>query len=260
MFRFQLGMVLLTVGALGIGFTQAGALLGEDFRVDNAVYHGDQNEPSSESTTIFHGGVVYDCMETPSETVVFDKTADRFILLNPNTRTRTELTTTQLAAMADRLQMSAIKSKDPVVQFLAKPNFQESSNEAAGELTLASPLVTYRVILSPEPNPSIVNQYHEFCDYYARLNALLSSGSRPPFGRLVVNAALAQRQATASEVFLTTVVSGKGLKQQRIDIRSKHRVVCPLEQTDLDQVAKIRQQMDDFKPISFSEYRKTELR
>ena len=32
--------------------------------------------------TIFHDGIVYDCMKTPAETVVFDKTTKRFVLLN----------------------------------------------------------------------------------------------------------------------------------------------------------------------------------
>ena len=47
--------------------------IGEDFRVDNAVFAGDKKEPISRSVTIFHDGIVYDCMKTPAETVVFDK-------------------------------------------------------------------------------------------------------------------------------------------------------------------------------------------
>ncbi len=259
MIRFHTCIVLLAAGAFGVATGQAGPTLGEDFRVDNTVYVGDQKEPSSESVTIFHGEPVYDCLKAPAETVVFDKTAGRFVLLNLTHRTRSELTTGEVAARNDRLQSMAAKSNNPVVKFSAEPKFEERSDEATGELILSSPSVTYRLVLSHEANPGVVAQYHEFCDWYARLNALLVPGSRPPFGRLVVNAALAKRQATASRVLLT-VASGKGMKQQRTTIRSEHRVVQPLAPADLERVAETREFMGSFKLVSFDQYRKLEPR
>jgi hypothetical protein len=259
MIRLPICIALFAAGASGMMAGQGVPALAEDFRVDNTVYSGSQKEPSSESTTIFHGGVVYDCMKLPAETVVFDKAAGRFVVLNLTRQTRTELTTGEVIAFIDRLQTVAAKSKDPLVKFLAKPKFEERSEEAAGELTLSSPLVSYRMTLSHEMSQGVAEQYHEFCDWYARLNALLVPGSRPPFGRLVVNAALAQRQATASQVLLT-LTSGKGLKQQQTTIRSEHRVVRPLEPGDLERVARIRELVSGFKLVSFNQYRKTDLR
>jgi hypothetical protein len=254
MFRPHLCFVFLALGAFGILSHQPGMVQAEDFRVDNAIYEGDRKEPTSESITIFHGGIVYDCIKSPTEIVVFDDIADRFILLNPSRRERAELTSTELATFVDQLQKLALKSKDPVVQFLAEPKFQERIDDTTGDLILSSPLVNYRVALSPQSNKGIVEQYHEFCDYYARLNALLSPGSRPPFGRLVVNAALAQRQATASQVQLT-IRSEKGTNQQTM-VRSEHQLVTPLELGDIERVAKIREQLDTFKKVSFDQYRK----
>jgi hypothetical protein len=232
---------------------------GEDFRVDNVVFVGDDKEPVSQSTTIFQDGVVYDCMKAPLETVVFDKLSGRFVLLNLKLRTRSELTTAHLAAFIDRLQIVAAKSKDPLMRFLAEPKFEERFNETTGELTFNSPLVTYQLMLSPERDPNIAGQYQEFCDYYARLNTLLAPGSRPPFGRLAVNAALAPRQATASRVTLT-IDTGRGGKQKRDTVRSEHRVVRPLEPADLDRVAKTKELMNSLKLVSFEDYRKPMLR
>ncbi len=62
--------------------------IGEDFRVDNAVFAADKKEPISQSVTIFHDGIVYDCMKTPAETVVFDRMMKRFVLLNMENATR----------------------------------------------------------------------------------------------------------------------------------------------------------------------------
>lgn len=249
-------IVLLTATLFGLVVGQA---LAEDFRVDNTVHSADSKEAPSESTTIFLSGVVYDFMKTPAETVVFDSLAGRFVLLNLAEKTRTELTTIEIAAFVDHFQPLAAKSPDPLVKFLANPKFQEQDDEKAGELTLSSTLVNYRVALSHEASPEMVNQYREFCDWCARLKMLLTPGSPPPFGRLMVNAALAQRQVTASRVSLT-MSSGKGFTPKHTSISSKHRFVRPLTQADLDQVAQTGEFMSSFKPVSFEEYCKVEMR
>ena len=258
MCHFRTVIIAAVLGALAAAGNLPGGLnleAAENFRVDNTVYVDNQKAPVCRSATIFHDGVVYDCMKTPAETVVFDKSAGRFVLLNLKSRTRTELTTGEVAAFTDRLQQLAVKSSDPLVKFLAAPKFQERFDETTGKLTLSSPLVSYRLTLAPEKNQAVVEQYHEFSDWYARLNALLTTGSRPPFGRLVVNAALAKHKATASQVILT-LSSGKASKRQQTTIRSEHRVVRPLTPADLDRVRQTREFMAGFKPVSFEQYRK----
>ena len=257
MTRFYTCIALLAAGAFGVVASQA---CGEDFRVDNAVYVEGQKEPSSESTTIFYDGVVYDCLKSPAETVVFDPKTGRFVLLNLTRRKRAELTTAKITMLINGLRLKTADSKDPLMKFLAEPKFQEHFDEATHELTLSSPWISYRLVLAPESSPSVVEQYREFCDWYARLNTLLVPGSLPPFGRLVVNAAMAKHQATASQSWLT-VVEGNETKQQRTTIRSEYRVVRPLESADLDRVAQARESMSSFKLVDFmKQYRKIESR
>lgn len=262
MCQFSMLILMAAIGALPNADARPDGAepgAGADFRIDNAVYLGESKEPLCRSTTIFHKGMVYDCMKAPSETIVFDMSAGRFILLNLKNRTRAELTTGEVASFADRLQEVAARSLDPLVKFLAAPKFREHVDRATGTLTLDSPLVVYRLTLLPEQDPRVMAQYHEFSDWYARLNSLLSPGSRPPFGRLVVNAALAQRSATASEVVLR-LSSGGASGRGPTTIRSEHRLVRPLTAVDLDRVGQARKQMVGFKPVGFAQYRKTELR
>ena len=258
MHRFCHCTVLLAVGVFGVA-GQAASALAEDFRVDNATFAAGQNSPSSQSTTIFRDGVVYDIMKEPDETVVFDKskTPGRFVLLNLSQHVRTELTTAEVASVVGRLQPLAARDDNPVVKFLAEPKFQEQYNESAGELRLSSPLLSYRVLLA-DASRNVVEQYHEFCDWSARLNALLSPRTGPPFGQLVVNAAIAKRQAIASEVFLT-VATGKAADQRPVTIRSQHRVTSPLEASDLARVEQARKAMGSLKLVSFDQYRKAAL-
>ena len=178
--------------------------------------------------------------------------------MNTANRTRAELATDNVTAIINRLQGRAPANADPVAKFLTDPKFQERFDESAGELTLSSALVSYRIVLSTEESQAAVEQYREFSDWYARLNSLLSPGSRPPFGRLAVNAAIANHKAIASQVILA-IASGKA-GGQTTTIRSTHQVVRPLTQTDLDHVAKIRKSIADFKLVSFEKYRKSELK
>jgi len=272
MFRFCTRIVLLMAVALG-GMAGCGGpaigedfrvdnsvyAIGDDFRVDNAVYVGDKKEPSSRSVTIFHEGVVYDSMKAPAETVVFDKAAKRFVLLNMTNGTRAERTTgdvtTFVNRFAERLRSMLAKNPDPLLEFLAAPKFQERFDEPSGELTLSSPLVSYRLVLLAGQSEAAVQQYREFSDWYARLNTLLTPGAMPPFGRLAVNAAIAKRKAIASQVTLTISSAKSGHRQT---IRSTHQVVRRLTQVDLDRVAQIRKAINDFKPVDFEKYRKSE--
>jgi hypothetical protein len=104
-----------------------------------------------------------------------------------------------------------------------------------------------------------VEQYHEFSDGYALLNALLNPGSRPPFGRLVVNASLAKHQSMASQVVLT-FTQGKASNRKQITIHSTHDVILPLTPADLELVAKTREYLNSFQLVSFDQYRKFEER
>ena len=234
------------------------AALGDDFRVDNAVTIGDAKEPSSQSATLFHNGIVYDFMKSPAETVVFDKAAGRFVLLNHSSRTRAELTTGQISAFLNQLQPDAAKQRDPLVRFLADPKFDERFDATSGELTFSSPLVTYRAVLGSEESPAAVEQYREFSDWYARLNAMLAPGSRPPFGRLVFNSSIARHKAIATQVVLTLASDKPGEKPSVI--RSTHQITHALTPTDLDRIARVAELMKSFNLESFERYRKSEAK
>jgi hypothetical protein len=274
MFRFSTHTVVLLVVSLGGVMAVAGLAfgedpridnsleaIGEDFRVDNAVFAGEKKEPISQSVTIFHEGIVYDCMTKPAETVVFDRLLKKFVLLNMENATRAELTTRDvsdfIARFQSRLRSMIEKKPDALIQFMADPKFEEKFDESAGKLTLSSPLVTYTLVLSPGQSDAPAGQYREFSDWYARLNLLLTPGALPPFARLTVNDAVAKRKAIASQVTLTITAPKSGRRQT---IRSTHRVVRPLTAADLQQVDRIKKAMTDFKPVDFEKYRKGEAK
>src|SRR5262245_51704172 len=116
----------------------APAAMGEGFRIETKVFVGDEKLPASATTTLFLNGVVYDFLTDPEQIAVFRKPGGgkpgRFILLDPEHRTRTELSTDQLAGAMNKLKTWAAKQKDPFLQFAANPQFEESFDRDSGKL------------------------------------------------------------------------------------------------------------------------------
>ncbi len=225
----------------------------DDFRMENQVFAGDGKEPASRSTTIFCDGVVYDYLG--NEVIVFDKAAAHFTLLDTVRRVRTGVTCRQVTSFTERLQQSAAAADDPFLLFLAAPEFDERFDKASRELTLSSSWMTYRLLLVEAGSRAVTEQYREFSDWYAKLNTVLHPGSKPPFARLLVNAAMAKYGTVAKEVFLTLTPNKKS-PPQRIEVRSRHQFVRRLAQSDRDRVTRTREFMTDFKTVGFGEYRK----
>lgn len=231
------------------------AAVADDFRVDNSIFLDNEKEPDVQSTTIFCGGLVYDYLKTPAEITVFDKGRNGFVLLDAARRVKTEVSLDKVTALAEHLQTWAIRQNDPLLAFLANPKFDEQFRENAGKLLLASPLVTYDLTTVSIGSSTVSAQYREFCDWYCQLNTLLNPGSRPPFARMVVNRALDQRQLFPQEVKLT-VQTGSGFPARRMTIRSQHRFVGPLVESDRDRVSQTAQFLAIFNPVPFAEYQR----
>ncbi len=224
-----------------------------DFRVENRVYSGNNKEPVSQSATIFHHAFVYDFLQNPAETIVFDKTAGRFVILDDVRQIRTELSTKELENFTQKLKDRAVKGQDPLMQFLAEPSFEERYDPSRRELILFSDLVNYKAIITSADN-AVASQYREFSDWYARLNAILISGSRPPFARLKLNEALARREGVAREVTLTITVVKDG-KTQPATVRSEHLLSLTLAPADMERIDRTRKSMTAYKLVSFDQYR-----
>jgi hypothetical protein len=245
----------LAVFATGISLTAATAL-GVDFRVENQVFSGGGRTPQVRSTTIFLDGVVYDYLEDPREITVFDSANGRFICLDPIRHVRTELSTEHLESLAGRLKDWAGSQPDEFLKFLADPKFEKSLDEDTGELVFDSPWMTYRVTAIQTGSPETASQYAAFSDWYGRLNTRINPGSRPPFARMIVNAELAREQLFPEKVHLTVRPKAGGLLAKKTTLRSEHKLVRQLVESDRRQVAQTDQYMAIFKPVSFQEYQK----
>ncbi len=250
--RSVLGLMAIAATCTSPGAARAGD---DGFRVESKVYVGNEKEPKSENTTIFCKGIIYDYLRSPSETIVLDVARGRFILLDPNRRMRTELSTQEVSALTENLRQWASTQTDALTKFLAAPNFEERFDERTGDVLLQSPWITYRVSTIEPENGAFVQQYREFCDWYARLNARLTPGYKLVFARLSLDEAIEKRHQLPREITLTAQ-SRRGFGSQKTVIRSEHQFVYHLVESDRDRVAQTSEYMAIFKPVDFTEYSK----
>jgi hypothetical protein len=230
--------------------------VGEDeFRVENKVFAGDEDEPRVRSTTIFCHGVVYDYLEQPAEVTVFDQAHGRFVLLDLKRRLKTELSTEQVAEFTKRLRQWSRRQSDAMLKFQGDPQFEDAFDERTGELSFRSEWMTYRLVTEPAPSRDVARQYRAFCDWYCQLNTLLNPGSKLPFARMLVNAELEKRGLVPREVHFTATPK-KGLVSKHISARSEHRLVGQLVESDRRRVAQTGQAIVTFAEVPFDEYQK----
>jgi hypothetical protein len=227
-----------------------------EFRIENQVFAEREKEPKSQSLTLFHEGFVYDFMQEPAEVTIFDKATGRFVLLNVAKREKAEITVAEIDAFVEKLKQLAAKQKDPLLRFFADPKFEETFDVSRGELSLASPLVTYRLTGEVVKDPAVFAEYREFSDGYSKLNAVLNPGSRPPQARLQVNQALARHELMVKEVVLT-LIAIKSETNQKTVLRSEHDFSLNLTAADLDRIGNARESMNSFKTLRYEKYQKS---
>lgn len=250
-------LVMLANGIAGAhAFAESAPPTDEEFRVDNAVFVNDQKEPQLESTTIFYRGAAYDYLKKPAEIIILDPARDRFVLLDVTRRLHAEVDLTKVREFVDGLQRWAETQSDPLAQFMVHPKFDEAFEESSGELTLSSPWLTYRLTTIPSESTAIARQYRAFSDWYARLNTLLTPGSRPPFARLLVNAAVDGHQRFATQVHLS-MKAKRGIPPKKVTVRSEHQLIRRLVESDRDRIAQTDQFLAIFQRVGFEEYLKS---
>lgn len=228
--------------------------LAEGFRVENQVFTEDEEEPTTQSTTIFYEDLVYDYLETPKEITVFDRTAGRIILLDPVRKIRTDLTSRDLKLLSEQLRGWASRQPDEFLRFSAEPNFKEEYDSSTGGLQLDSPWLTYQVDTVEPARSEILRLYLEFCDWYCLLNTRLNSGSRPPFPRIHLNRALERLGRMPQEVHLMVRPQADKFLGEKMSARSEHRVIPHLVESDRARVAQTDQFMAMFRSLPFKEY------
>ncbi len=237
-------LALFVLQFLALLPTAGSIVWADDFRVETEVFLDTQSEPTVATLTIFKGHVVYDfVLGAEPETTIFDVARGRIVLLDPQRKVKTTLTTEKLAEFTAAIQ---VRGNQREKLGLFAPNF-ELAEEEPHKFTLTSPNLTYRVQGQVAKQPDAVERYRTFADWYARLNAVRPP-NLPPFGRLEVNRHLAERQ------WLPERIERSANPGRRQMAHSVHVVNWLLSNTDENRLAQAARQQAEFMEVSLAQY------
>jgi hypothetical protein len=222
-----------------------------DYRIESEVFVNERPEAVSRNVTLFRAGLVYDYLSQPESVTIFDARSGRFVLIDPAARVQTEIATDDVAAFNDELKLRAAAHKDPLLRFMADPQFKVTSPQP-NLLVLSAPNMTYRIKTIRGKDAAALRQYIEFSDWYARLNTLVNVGSPPPFTRIAINQTLARQGAIPTDVEVTIVPAVKNARAAKM--RSHHEIGWKLLGEDLRRIDETGKQLATFKKVSFDEF------
>jgi hypothetical protein len=227
-------------------------VVAEDFRVDTDVFLEDNaEEPIAETLTLFSRGIVYDFILSGSEEItIFDVDRGNLVLLDTERQMKTSLTTQELLSLSAKMKVLVEGEKLAEVFF---PEFVTQFDVDGPQLVLTSPRLTYRVTATRPKLATAAERFRQFADWYARLNAL-RPGNMPPFARLELNSALADRELVPEEIEREVVLEGR-FANKKTRVRSKHSFVWLLSGTDRKRIEKADRLRAEYSPaVSLAEY------
>ncbi len=230
------------------------AVQGVEFRVDTQIFLGDRDLPVSENTTLFSGEDVFDSITGDTEITVFKGSEDCFVLLDPNRKLKTRITTDQLLQYTALLKEKASKSKDPLLKFCAQPKFDVRREDNGKKWQFFDQVLQYRVLTHTATDEAVAEQYRRFCDWYARLNAMLRPQALLPFPRLVVNERIA-REAAVPKMVRLQIAPQRRTDNQPFEIRSVHALVEELSPEEERLVERFQEHLASFEEVPVTQYR-----
>jgi hypothetical protein len=222
----------------------------QQMRIETEVFVDDQAEPANHTVTLFDSNTVYDFVEQPPQIAVFrPPTASHsgsFIMLDLETKQRTEVSTERIAGLMKKLTRWAGEQEDKLLKFSAQPEFEQSFDEESGLLMLDSPVWTYTVATIPAEDTKALARYREFTDWYTRLNTMLHS-TPPPGARLKLNAALAEHGVVPVEIRRT-------IESEAATLRATHLFTWRLSREDRERIDEAQIHLANFEKVDNEQY------
>lgn len=245
-------LLLIGLSWIGVAGVWPRTLEAQDFRIDTDLFVGANKEPETQNLTLFANGVVYDFLLTePEQVTVLDPVRGRIHLLHVGKQLKTTITTEELLKLTAEIR--AREPSDKQSAFFLDPQFEHAVDAEKKELVLKSRPLTYRVVGMEPKDKSTVQMYREFADWYARLNAVMTRGSLPPFSRLQLNQALAEKSWIPTEIQRTVIVRDK-LVERRLEARTHHIPNWLLSNTDHKRIELVADQLANFQQVSPKEF------
>lgn len=236
--------------------TVLGSNANDSFRVNNKVYLEKETKPVAQTCTMFYGGKVYDFLTNPEETIIYDPPQQRFLLLCSATKSQCSLSLDEVLEFGRMMKESLPQVKDDFLRNCLDPQFEVTTDEKTEQDVYAQAKITYRVTTRRELEAGMAKIYADFANNYAILNVLLSPQNIPPFARIKINEAIAEKNELPDtvEVIMKRRFNPLSTTLGKERVRTVHNFMAGLGDADLSRIRKAGEYFGQYKKVSFSEY------
>lgn len=205
--KMMKNFVSLTSGT--IAWAVMSVALGQQpgFRIDTDIHFGNEKAPSKQSLTLFSEGVYYDfSKDDPNAITMIDPQRNRIVLLDGKRNIQTTIDMDELSKYVESAKQQATT---PDLKLLLKASEEVVFDDKTNECTVGIKQIKYIATTQKPPESTIAQQYAEFANWSARLNAVYPP-QRPPYIRMRLNDELASRGFLPAKIDITTTLaSGK---------------------------------------------------
>ena len=253
---------LLSVGFLAL-FCQAAVLFAADddelshFRIDNTLtIRHDDEVVTIKSSTIFSENRVFDFVGENGEFIIYDRQAERFSLIDPIHRIRTELLQSDIDQFMANINSRLTEEGDRFYMFMLHPEFSVARRDELGEMLFQSKWIDYSIETRRFEDERLVRDYFEFSDAYSLLNVYLNPGTLTPLARIKVNETLREEKRFPAKITLSVYPKGKWLFAKMIQYQSEHQLVRRLTESDRGKILRAVLFTEQFPKVTFGKYYK----
>lgn len=174
------------------------------FRIDTDIHFANEKAPSKQSLTLFSEGVYYDfSMDDTKAITMVDPQRNRIILLDGIRNIQTTIDMNELAKYVDAAKAQA---DSPDLKLLLKAAEQAAFDDQTATCTVGIKQINYVASTQKPPEAIIAQQYADFANWSARLNAVYPP-HRPPYVRMRLNDELGSRGYLPAEIEITTTLA-----------------------------------------------------
>jgi hypothetical protein len=227
----------------------------DDFGIDNEINIG---KITVQSKTYFLENDFLGLIENNGEITYYNASIGSFTLLAPSLRIQTQLSVYETKREVDVFLNRAYSSKvqrDPLYEFIAKPNFKIERNNNSNQIALQSHWADYKITTETFSDQLIAKRYFDFCNNTCYLNYRIT-GSYGQVLRLEVNRILQVDNKFPKKIVATFYPSGKTAGKNEETVTSSHKLIIRLTDSDKTKINNVRNSMNIFKTVKFNEYQK----
>lgn len=262
--------VFFSVDAFGIGSSEDSAVnetgrswygsdanssenLNLQFRVDSVSrFIRNERVAKYSSSSVFCDDMAFDFVGDNGEIVIYSFRFQKFTLIDPIRRIRTEIDESEVDRFIERIKTLLRNKDDGFSVFMTKPSFEVSEKE--NEYFFQSKWIDYRVTTSPMDDEQVADVYFRFLDAMGKLNVYLNPGVITPLARMEANRKCMQDSRFPEKVVSEIYPKGKNIFTKTYQVENESSLSRRISDRDRNRVNRAAHFFEQFPFVSFKTY------